>query len=792
MGTCRGIAVICGVSLFMLGFVHMAMAQTAPSVPRIVPPAPPGGAPVAPEPPTRELGPRVTPGAPEIEEIIVEGTQRIDPATVRSYMTLKEGDVFSAGQINNSLKALYATGLFADVSIRREGDALAVRVVENPVINRIAFEGNDSLDDETLSPEVQLRPRVVFTRTKVQKDVKRLLDLYRRSGYFAAVIEPKIIKLPQNRVDLVFEIREGQESGIRSISFIGNRVFSDSDLRDVILTTESKWWRIFTSADKYDPDRLTFDRELLRRFYLENGYADFRVISAVAELAPDRKDFFVTFTIEEGERYKFGSIDISSRIPEVKPEALRPHVKFETGDWYNSKLLDDTVLQLTNEAGNFGYAFAEVRPKVRRDRAKLLINVVFEVQEGPRVFVERIEIRGNTRTLDEVVRREFRLVEGDAFNAARLRRSEQRIRNLGYFSKVEVNKARGSSPDKTVIEVDLQEQPTGELSLGAGFSTRDGVVGEIGIRERNLMGRGQDLRFSIRASQRTQQFDIGFTEPYFLDRNLSAGIDLFSIRSSRLDESSFREDTFGGRLRLGYEINERWSQGLRYGLEYENITDVSDDASQIIKDQAGARIISTVGQTLTFDTRDSKIAPTDGFISRLASDFAGAGGDVRYIKATWRSRYYYPFTKRWIGSLSTDLGHVFGLGQEVRVTDRFVLGNDRLRGFRVGGVGPRDRLTGDALGADTYGIATAELSFPLGLPDEFGFKGALFSDVGTAFGADGPDALIVDSMAPRASAGVGISWASPLGPVRFNYAIPFIKEDFDKSQRFSFSFGTRF
>jgi len=791
VGTCRGIAVICGVSLFILGWSQIALAQTTPSVPRIVPPAPPGGAPVAPEPPRPET-PRVAPSGPVISRITVEGTQRIDPSTVRSYMTLKEGDRFDVGQVNQSLKALYATGLFADVSIRREGDGLAVRVVENPVINRIAFEGNDALDDETLSPEVQLRPRVVFTRTKVQKDVKRLLDLYRRSGYFAAVIEPKTINLPQNRVDLVFEIKEGQESGIRSISFIGNRIFSDNDLRDVILTTESKWWRIFTSADKYDPDRLTFDRELLRRFYLENGYADFRVISAVAELAPDRKDFFVTFTIEEGERYKFGSLDIQSRIPEIKSEALRPFVKFEPGDWYNSKLLDDTVLALTNEAGNFGYAFAEVRPKVRRDRQKRLVNIVFEVLEGPRVFVERIDIRGNTRTLDEVVRREFRLVEGDAFNAARLRRSEQRIRNLGFFSKVEVTKARGSTPDKTVIEVDVQEQPTGELTLGAGYSTRDGVVGEVGIRERNLMGRGQDLRFSIRASERTQQFNVGFTEPYFLDRNLSAGVDLYSIRSSRLSESSFRQDTLGSRLRLGYEINERWSQGLRYGFEYENITDVADDASQIIKDQAGARFISSVGQTLTYDTRNSKLTPTEGFIARLGTDYAGVGGDVRYVKGTFRTTYYYPFSKRWIGIFATDMGHVRGLGEDVRVTDRFVLGNDRMRGFRVGGIGPRDRFTEDALGADTYGIATAELSFPLGLPDEFGMKGALFSDVGTAFGADGPDALIIDSMAPRASAGVGIAWASPLGPVRFNYAVPFMKESFDKSQRFSFSFGTRF
>jgi outer membrane protein insertion porin family len=755
-------------------------------VPRLVPPSPQGI-----EPPPGAAS-QVTPGGPPISEIAVEGTQRIDPATVRSYMTLKPGDVIETAAINNSLKALYGTGLFADVAISREGDRLIVRVVENPVINQIAFEGNDALDEEELNTEIQARPRVVFTRTKVQQDVKRIIDLYRRNGYFAAVVEPKVIQLAQNRVNLIFEIQEGPESGIRSISFVGNRVFSDSELKEVVLTKESKWWRILTTADKYDPDRLTFDRELLRRFYLENGYADFRVVSAVAELAPDRSDFFVTFTMEEGERYKFAEIDEESKIKDIKPETLRPLLKFKTGDWYSSKLVDDTVLQLTNEAGNFGYAFIEVRPRVRRDREKHTISVTFEVQEGPRVFVERIDIRGNTRTLDRVIRREFRLVEGDAFNAAKLQRSQQRIRNLGFFKKAEANKARGSTPDKTVIEVDVEEQPTGELSIGAGFSTRDGVVGEIGIRERNLLGRGQDLKAAVRISQRTQQFDLGFTEPYFLDRNIAAGVDLFNIRSSRQDESSFREDKVGGRLRASYEINEEWSHGVRLTGQYVNITDVADDASQIIRDQAGAEFESILGQTLSYDTRDSKIAPTAGFISRLSSDFAGLGGGVRYAQATWKSKYYYPLTKKWIAELSTDVGHIEGLGQDVRVTDAFLLGNDTMRGFEVGGMGPRDKFTDDALGAKTYGIGTVEVTFPIGLPEEFGVRGALFTDFGTAFGADGPENLINDSKSLRMSSGAGIAWRSPLGPVRLDLAYPFLKTDFDETQFFSFSFGARF
>jgi outer membrane protein insertion porin family len=761
-------------------------ASEGGTVPRLVPPSPQGI-----EPPPGAAS-QVTPGGPPISEIAVEGTQRIDPATVRSYMTLKPGDVIETAAINNSLKALYGTGLFADVAISREGDRLIVRVVENPVINQIAFEGNDALDEEELNTEIQARPRVVFTRTKVQQDVKRIIDLYRRNGYFAAVVEPKVIQLAQNRVNLIFEIQEGPESGIRSISFVGNRVFSDSELKEVVLTKESKWWRILTTADKYDPDRLTFDRELLRRFYLENGYADFRVVSAVAELAPDRSDFFVTFTMEEGERYKFAEIDVESKIKDIKPETLRPLIKFKTGDWYSSKLVDDTVLQLTNEAGNFGYAFIEVRPRVRRDREKHTISVTFEVQEGPRVFVERIDIRGNTRTLDRVIRREFRLVEGDAFNAAKLQRSQQRIRNLGFFKKAEANKARGSTPDKTVIEVDVEEQPTGELSIGAGFSTRDGVVGEIGIRERNLLGRGQDLKAAVRISQRTQQFDLGFTEPYFLDRNIAAGVDLFNIRSSRQDESSFREDKVGGRLRASYEINEEWSHGVRLTGQYVNITDVADDASQIIRDQAGAEFESILGQTLSYDTRDSKIAPTAGFISRLSSDFAGLGGGVRYAQATWKSKYYYPLTKKWIAELSTDVGHIEGLGQDVRVTDAFLLGNDTMRGFEVGGMGPRDKFTDDALGAKTYGIGTVEVTFPIGLPEEFGVRGALFTDFGTAFGADGPENLINDSKSLRMSSGAGIAWRSPLGPVRLDLAYPFLKTDFDETQFFSFSFGARF
>jgi outer membrane protein insertion porin family len=760
------------------------------SAPIIVPPSPQGAPPAVPTPQVRS---RALPQGPVIKDIIVEGTRRIDPATVHSYMTVKAGDNYSIEEINRSLKKLYATGLFRDVTIDREGPNVVVRVVENPVINRIAFEGNDELDDDALNVEIQLRPRVVFTRTRVQQDVKRILELYRRSGYFAAVVDPKVIQLEQNRVDLVFEINEGEKTGIKQISFIGNKEFSDGQLQDVILTRVSRWYRFLSTADTYDPDRLTFDRELLRRFYLEHGYADFRVISAVAELAPDQSNFFITFTIEEGPRYKFGNIGVESKIKEVNPKALQPHVEAERGDWYSSKRVESDVVKLTNEVGNQGFAFIDVRPIVKRDEKLRLIDITYSVQEGPKVFVERIDIRGNVRTLDSVIRREFRIVEGDAFNDAKLRRSQQRIRNLGYFSKVDVHKKPGSSRDKSIIEVDVEEQSTGELTLGGGYSTSDGPLGEIALRERNLLGRGQNLGISGRVSARTQNYRLSFTEPWFLDRELSAGGDIFRASRDRSDQSGFNEVRTGGTLRLGYRISEQWTHSWRYTLELESLTDIRSDASQFIRSQEGENLKSTLGHTLTYDRRDSIQNPTEGYVVRLSNDFAGLGGDIRYLKSSVKGQYYYPFGKQWVGTLKAETSHVFGIGQDVRALDRFSLGGDSFRGFDSYGISPRDRSTGDALGGLTRASATAELVFPLGLPEEFGVTGAVFTDIGTVFGTDENNTSLIDDVSePRVTIGLGIGWKSPLGPIRMDFGYPIQKQDFDKTEFFRFSFGTRF
>ncbi|MDH3234354.1 MAG: outer membrane protein assembly factor BamA, partial [Alphaproteobacteria bacterium] len=469
----------------------------------------------------------------------MEGTNRIEVETVVSYMLIKPGDPYDIARVNSSIKTLFATGLFSDVSFRREGDTLVVRVVENPIVNRVAFEGNKKLDDDDLLKEITLRPRTVYTRTKVQRDVKRLLEVYRGSGRFAATITPKIIQLSQNRVDLVFEINEGDVTGVRRIVFVGNKRFSDGRLRDEIQTEETAWWKFFTTQDTYDPDRLNFDRELLRRFYLGNGYADFRVVSAVAELTPDRKDFFVTFTIEEGERYKFGDIELRSAIKGLDVKSLQRNLTVKKGAWYDARKIESTIQKLTDAVGTLGFAFVEVRPLIRRDRAKQVITVVFLIREGPKVFVERIEIVGNNRTRDEVIRREMRLVEGDAFNTSKIRASRRRLRNLDFFKKVEISNKPGSSSDKTVIKVEVEEKATGELSLGAGFSTEEGALGTIGLRERNFLGRGQDISVAFTLSQRSTEADLRFTEPYFLDRNLAVGFDLFRTTRDRTDESGF-------------------------------------------------------------------------------------------------------------------------------------------------------------------------------------------------------------------------------------------------------------
>jgi outer membrane protein insertion porin family len=728
-----------------------------------------------------------------IQEIRIEGNQRIEPETVRSYMQLNPGDPFDAKRIDQALKNLFGTGLFADVNFRREGNALVVHVTENPIINKLAFEGNRRIDDDALQAEVQLRPRVVYTQARVQADVKRILDLYRRSGRFAATVEPKIIKLDQNRVNLVFEINEGDVTEVRRIDFVGNKVFSDGDLRDEIVTQEAAFYRFLSTTDTYDPDRLTLDKEALRKFYLSEGYADFRVVSAVAELSPDQEAFFITFTVEEGERYKLGTVDIKTTLKDLDPESLRDIVTTDEGDWYNADLVDETVQAISDRVGSLGYAFVDVRPRIDRDAENKILNLTYDIQEGPKVYVERIDISGNVRTQDKVIRREFRLAEGDAFSTTKLRRTEQRLKNLGFFESVDIQAVPADSPDKTVIKVKVAEKSTGELSFGAGFSTSEGPLGNVGVRERNLLGKGYDLRAQFNISGARSTIDLSFTDPYFLDKDLSAGFDVFHRRFDR-KESSFKETNTGAGLRMGYDLTEYTRHTISYTFSYDQVTHVSNHASDVIQDEEGSEFRSIIGHDIMYDRRDSKTDPRDGYYLSLSQDFAGVGGTVNYLRNTLGGGYFFPITKEFTLGATGEVGYIFGLfGDEVRVTDAFFLGGQNLRGFKTGGVGPRDSDTDDSLGGKFRAEGTVQAAFPLGLPEEYQIRGRVFSDFGTLTGTDFEDDIdLNDSAALRLSVGVGLTWVSPFGPLAVDLAYPVLKEPFDETELFRFSVGTSF
>ncbi|MFO0987855.1 MAG: outer membrane protein assembly factor BamA [Alphaproteobacteria bacterium] len=727
-----------------------------------------------------------------IQRVAVEGTNRIDPETVGSYLQIKVGEPYDAAKVDQSLKALYATGLFADVTIRREGATVIVRVVENPIINRIAYEGNRKLKDAEITSEVPLRARSVYSKAAVEAAVKRILELYRATGRFGATVTPKIIDLPQNRVNLVFEINEGDVTAIRRIRFVGNRYFSDSSLREEIETKESAFWRFFGTSDVYDADKLAADREKLRKFYLSRGFADMRVVSAVAELTPDKTAFFITFTIHEGDRYRFGKVDVVSNLKGVQADQFKGGLRVREGRRFDGDAIESTIDSLTTIAGSMGYAFVRVNPIATPDREKKTVDITFDVREGPKVFVERIEIRGNIRTRDEVIRREMRINEGDAFNAERIRLSQRRLVNLEYFEKVDIQPREGSAPDKAVIVITVQEKATGEFSIGAGFATDEGVLGSIGIREKNFMGRGQDLGASFFLSQRTIGADISFTEPYFLERNLAFGIDVFRRERDFTKESGFGTREAGFRFRLGWRITEDLSQSVSYEVVDKRVRNISSTASPLIQAEAGKTTVMQISSTLTYDTRDNRFAPTEGYVVSGTIAYGAPPASLHYVKGILRAAYHYTVTPGWVVSVLGEAGIVEGIRQDVRLNDRFFLGGDSLRAFKFGGVGPRDAITGDALGANKYYVVTTELAFPLGLPKEFGIQGRLFADVGSAFDIDINDPRVRERNSPRIAAGVGVSWQSPFGPLRVDLGYPVVKYEGDKTQFFHFRFGARF
>ena len=731
--------------------------------------------------------------ADRVERIEISGAQRVEESTIASYMDLKVGDMADDAATDRALKSLFATGLFADVKVKQVGSVVKINVIENPVINEIAFEGNEEIENQELLSEIQLRPRQVFTRTKVQSDVKRINQIYRRQGRFSVSVQPKIIRLDQNRVNLVFEILEGDITKVKSIRFVGNKAYDDDKLRSIISTKENAWYRFLSSNDRYDPDRLSFDQELLRDYYLEQGYADFNILSAIAELSNDKDNFFITITLEEGKRYKVSGTEIQSQIRNFDASVLNESISLEAGDWYDAEEVKESVEDMTDQLGDLQYAFVDIRPDIQKDRQNHTINIVFDINETPRVFVERINVNGNIRTLDKVLRREMELVEGDPFNRSKLAKSEQNVRNLDFFELTNIDVSQGSAPDKTVVDINVQEKSTGELSIGAGFSTSDGPLADFRIRERNLLGKGQDLSLgAVIAGERTE-FDLSFTEPYFLDRDISAGIDLFHTTRDFQDESSFDQTRTGGGVRIGYPLSENWRQTLRYRIESNEITDVDDDASRFIRDQEGKRTTSAFSQRLFYDTRDSRIQTTSGMTYWLDTEVAGLGGDAKYVSGKTGASYYYPLTDQWIFNILGEAGGIEGYSDSnVEINERYFLGGSTLRGFERSGVGPRDSTTNDSLGGNYFYRNSVEMSFPVGFPKELGIKGHTFNDIGSLFDIDELGSDILDESSLRASAGVGLSWRSPFGPIRIDFAVPYIKEDYDEEEQFRFDFGTRF
>ncbi|WP_371394384.1 outer membrane protein assembly factor BamA [Glycocaulis abyssi] len=749
--------------------------------------------------------------APRILQIFVEGNQRVEADTILSYMLVRPGDVADPRLINLSIQTLFATNLFADVRVAIEEATLIVYVRENPVINRVVLEGNRAINDSRITDEIQLGPRALFTRTRVQADVQRILEVYRRSGRFAVQVNPQIVELPQNRVDLVFEISEGPTTGVRRINFVGNRAYSDRRLRGEVVTSESRWWRFFDSNDNYDPDRLEFDREQLREFYADRGYADFRVSSAIAELVPDQSGFYVTYTVDEGQVYSFGEITVTTEIEDLDPEYLQAIVSTRPDALYVGSRIEELVDTLTFAAGAAGYAFVDVRPRVRTNRETQTVDIEYVINPAPRVYIERIDIAGNTRTLDRVIRREMELVEGDAFNQVLVNLSRQRVRRLGFFEDVEITPVQGSSADRAQLQVAVTEQPTGELAFGVGYSSTDSFLVDFSVSERNLRGRGQFLRLRVSESSRRRQIDIRFTEPRFLDRNLAAGFDLFQVRSNFSREASFETESTGFSLRTGFPLTASVEAGVNFTLRNDEVRTFSGVSSAIAR-AAGSRLTSLVGYSVAWNRVNDFQMPTNGFRLSLNQELAGFGGDVRYIRTEGRgSIYRNVFRPDVVLSLTGESGLIVGWGgDDVRINDRFFKGGNSFRGFETAGIGPRvvqrnadgQLVRGDALGGNFYAIGALELGFPLGLPEQYGVRGSVFTEFGTmgvlpsvdqiadAGGTTSP--FTIDELAPRVSVGVSIFWDSPFGPVRFDFAEAVVYQDYDRREFFRFSTSTGF
>ena len=764
----------------LTGIPSVALAQGAPAT------AQPGAAAqqqVAP-------APSATPVERTIRSLRVEGSQRIEPDTALSYTKLRIGQPFTNESLDQAIKDLYASDLFADVTVAgAETGDIVLRVRENPIINRVILEGNKRLKDDKITKEIKLKPRQVFTRSAVRQDVARIVELYRRQGRFGASVEPKMVSLDQNRVDVVFEISEGPKSKVRQINIIGNEVFDDDKLREQMATKQARFFRLLSSNTTYDQDRLAYDQQKLRQFYLTEGYADFRVTSAVAELTPDKEDFIITYVVEEGPRYKFGDITVDSDIRDFDDKALAKTLPLKKGDWYNAKLVEDTVDSLSQTTGLFGYAFTEISPEFQRDRDSLTMSINFHIGEAKRTYVERIDITGNTQTQDKVIRREIRLAEGDAFNSFQVRRSQDRINSLGFFQdKFEIKQTPGSAPDRVILGANVEERATGELQLSAGFSSLERFILQFNLTQRNFRGKGQELRFGVNYSSYSKSVELGFTEPYLFDKNIAVGVDVFRRDFNAFNfvnnrrETTYSQVSTGFQVRAGVPLTEYWSLSARYGLSYDEVTldrtaffrDGQCDpllAGRYLCDALGNRLTSSVGYSLIYDSLNSRLRPSAGQRFTFSQDFAGLGGDVKYLRTRADAAKYWGIGGGFILSALAEGGYIHALESSprpgvdpIRITDRFYLGEPQFRGFDIRGVGPRvlrqyfttdangaqvlitdrDQIIDDALGGKAYYLGRIELEIPLGSgARELGLRPSVYVQAGSLFNITRPEPTAV-------------------------------------------------
>lgn len=738
---------------------------------------------------------------PKVEKVIINGNERVDEAIVKNYLILQENSQYNDDDLNTSIKALYESGLFKDVNTDFSDGKLTITVFENPLITEIGFDGNKKLDDNILSSEITSTKRSVFNKNRLNNDVKRILDIYRSTGRFLATVEPKIVEEPNNRIKLVFEINEGKPAKVRDIHIIGAKKFTQRELKAELQSKESSIFR-FGSSEAYSPMKLEYDKELLRRFYYSKGYPDFEVLSAVGEIDRNSRWFDITFLIEEGEKYRFGDIKITNNIKKMDNKKLEKAIKIKSGKVFNANLIETSVDSMTNELAKEGFAFVNIRPMMRKNEEEKVVSIDFVIDESPRMYVGEISIIGNSRTFDSIIRRELRLEEGDPFNIAKLNRSIQRLNNLGYFEKVDVKRINGKNPNQIDLIVEVQEKKTGEFQFGVGYSTVDGPNVNVGIRETNLLGRGQTANLNVVYAKYTKDISLSYGKPYFLGRDLYAGFSVFYRKDEDEYSVDYKETSYGGSINTAYSITEYLDQRWFYSIYQQDITDVGLDYQGIIT--KGENLTSMIGQTLSYDRRDNKFETNSGFLLNWSIEYAGLGGDKRYIKNTGLANFYIPI---WPSIITLRLGAkggiIEGIGKPVDPVDAFYLGGTSFKGFKYGGIGPRtinpftgSAKDGSAVGGKIYYAFDAELKFPLGLPKEYGIYGSVFINAGTVRGVDSSKTLskerVADSGSIRSAYGVSLSWRSPMGPISIDFSRVLKKESYDESQNFTFNFGTSF